>query len=152
VPPAPLSYTYDADSRLTNASDPAASYTYDYDNLDRATSVTAEIDGLTPSVRLDQSYDAAGNRTDVYAYLGGTYNFGHFYTYDNLDRMSSVMECQRALRTSHRWALFLRPPDWAGQPVLFRRKSLSDKGEGPCGEKELRGVSGWFGSAHRWLV
>jgi len=37
-----------------------ADYTFVYDNLGRVTSVTHDIDGLTPDVVLSAQYDLAG--------------------------------------------------------------------------------------------
>ena len=58
-----LSYTYDAASQMLTATDPAANYTYGYDNLGRATSITNVVAGLTPSVVMTQSFDVASHRT-----------------------------------------------------------------------------------------
>ena len=55
-----------------------------------STSVEASIDGLTPTVTLAESYDAAGYRTGVAAEIGTTADFANQYTYDNLGRMTQV--------------------------------------------------------------
>jgi len=87
-----LSYTYDAASQMLTASDPAASYEYVYDNVGRATSVSATIDGLTPEVVLTQVFDAAGNRTSLAAQIGATDDFLSACTYDDLGRMTRVQQ------------------------------------------------------------
>ncbi|MHB9004737.1 MAG: RHS repeat domain-containing protein, partial [Coriobacteriia bacterium] len=87
-----LAYAYDAAGRLLVAGDTAAGYVYGYDNADRATSTTAYVAGLTPSVVLGQKYDAAGNRTQLAATIGGTADLVNDYEFDYLGRMNLVTQ------------------------------------------------------------
>ena len=75
---------------LTGASDPAAGYTYQYDNLDRTTSIAAAISGLTPTVTLAQQFDKNNNRTWLSATLGGTADFATLFFYDTLNNMTLI--------------------------------------------------------------
>jgi YD repeat-containing protein len=59
----------DAAGNLTSTSDPSASYTFAYDNLNRPTSVTTALPGVEPSVTLLSQYDNSGNRTQLAASL-----------------------------------------------------------------------------------
>ncbi len=86
------SYSYDSDSRLTAASDSAAADYYTYDALDRVTSETQTIAGLSPSVALSRQYDAAGRLTQLSATVGGTGDFVNDYEYDNADEMTRVTQ------------------------------------------------------------
>jgi RHS repeat-associated protein len=88
-----LSFTFDAASQLTAASDPAASYSYTLDNLGRVTNETQAITGLTPQIQYQSKYDAASRRTELQAILGSTADFKNTYTYDNLHRLT-VLEQQ----------------------------------------------------------
>jgi RHS repeat-associated protein len=92
IPERTLSYTYDAADQLTAASDPAAAYAYVYDNLGRVTQQTQTIAGLTPSIVLAQKFDAASNRTELSATIGGTADFKNTYVYDGLNRMTQVIQ------------------------------------------------------------
>lgn len=47
-----MSYRYDARGRLESVSDPDATYTYGYNDLDQRTTVTVTVAGLTPTVVL----------------------------------------------------------------------------------------------------
>ena len=87
-----LSYSYDAASQMLAASDPSASYTYAYDQLGRATSISNVIAGLTPNVVLTQAYDAHSQRTQVKAAIGGVNDFRNDYTFDNLGRLTRVQQ------------------------------------------------------------
>ena len=87
-----LSFGYDAASRLTDASDPAASYSYFYDVLGRMTQQTQAITGLAPQVILDQKFDAVNNRTELKATIGTTSDFINTYTFDPLNRMTQMIQ------------------------------------------------------------
>ena len=65
-------WTYDAIGRLTSVSDPDSSVTYAYDHLNRPTTITISYTGLSTSIVLTQSFDAAGNRTALASSIGGT--------------------------------------------------------------------------------
>jgi YD repeat-containing protein len=75
---------------LTSGSDPAGTFTYAYDALGRATSITHDISGLGSQVVMNHQYDAAGNRTQLAATIGGTADFVTDYTYDALHRMRRI--------------------------------------------------------------
>jgi RHS repeat-associated protein len=87
-----LSFDYDAADQLTAAEDPAASYAYVYDNLGRVTQQTQDLAGLTPNVVLNQAFDAASNRTEISATIGANADFKNTYAYDNLNRMTQVIQ------------------------------------------------------------
>jgi RHS repeat-associated protein len=87
-----LSFAYDAASRLTSASDPAASYAYAYDNLDRIKSVTHDLAGLSFDVDVTSAYNAASDRTQVKATVGGAADFVNDYLYDNLHRLTQIKQ------------------------------------------------------------
>jgi RHS repeat-associated protein len=75
-----LTYVYDANGNLTQASNKAGTYTMGYDSLNRETSVQ----GLY-NVTLSYVYDNAGNRTAVQDSFGGYLTS----TYDNNNRLST---------------------------------------------------------------
>ena len=56
-----MSFVYDAASRMTSASDPAANHAYNFDKLDRITGETQSIAGLTPKIQLDRTFSALGS-------------------------------------------------------------------------------------------
>ncbi len=64
-----LTWTFDNGGRLSQASDPAATYNYTLDNLDRVTVETQNSAGigLVPTVRMTRGYDLVGNRTSLAA-------------------------------------------------------------------------------------
>ena len=61
-----LSYTYDAASQLTAASDPDSSYAISYDNLGRVLTVDNNGTSGVPRVILTSAYDVVGNRTQSF--------------------------------------------------------------------------------------
>ena len=107
-PGGPISYTYDAGSRLTaaNYGGPKLSYQYDaadrltqitntlgrrpvvstltYDNADQLLNLTSSQDG-TVTKKLQFSYDANGNRTQVTNQAGASTS----YTYDQANRLTA---------------------------------------------------------------
>jgi YD repeat-containing protein len=87
-----LSFTYDLAGQLLSASDPAADYDYVYDGLGRVTEIETDIDGLTPLISYAQAYNAVGNRTSLAVELGANDDFLNSYTYDNLQRLTSVTQ------------------------------------------------------------
>jgi RHS repeat-associated protein len=87
-----LSFQYDAASQLTAASDPTASYGYSYDNLGRVTTETQDLDGLNPVIAYESTYDGDNRRTGLQAFVGGKADFKNSYTYDNLDRLTSLQQ------------------------------------------------------------
>jgi YD repeat-containing protein len=83
-----LSFTYDAANRMISAADPAASYFYAYDHLDRTTQVTQYLAGLPSEVILTSAYNPAGDRTQLKAVIGSTADFENDYLYDGLHRLT----------------------------------------------------------------
>jgi YD repeat-containing protein len=87
-----LNFTHDPAGRMISAADPSAAYLYAYDDLDRIKAVTHNLAGLTFNVEMQQTFDTAGNRKQRKALLGGSGDFVNDYLYDNLHRMTSVMQ------------------------------------------------------------
>ncbi|MCI0357229.1 MAG: HNH endonuclease [Planctomycetaceae bacterium] len=87
-----LSFTYNAASELTAASDPAASYGFTYDGLGRVTSETQTITGLAPQLQYQSKYDAASNRTELLALIDGAADFKNNYVYDSLNRLTGLTQ------------------------------------------------------------
>lgn len=92
-----MTFTYDTASRMTSASDPAATYNYTFDKLDRVTSETQTIGGLTPKVQLDRTYDALGNVLTLAADFvqNGSVvaeDFINSYSYDGLNRLITLVQ------------------------------------------------------------
>jgi RHS repeat-associated protein len=87
-----FSYAFDAANQLTSAGDSSASYTYSYDVLGNMASTTQTITGLTPSVGITQTFDAASQRTQAAFAFGTTNDMVNNYTFDNLGRMTQVQQ------------------------------------------------------------
>ena len=96
-----LNYEYDWVGNLTDTSDPAASYDFEYDQLDRQVSSKTTLPNLPNSVTLATQYDAAGNRTQLAASfknlstLAVTPDFVNNYVYDPLNRVTSISQAQQ---------------------------------------------------------
>jgi RHS repeat-associated protein len=121
---------YDAAGRMTAVDDAEADYSFAYDALDRVTSITQSIEGLTPVVTLAQEFDARGLRTELLATLGQTADFLDTWTYDNLGRTTQLLQQATVggdtvadKRVDFTW-------DAAGQPLsLDRFASLAGNNE-----------------------
>jgi RHS repeat-associated protein len=87
-----IDFTLDAAGQMTAASDPSGSLSYVYDALGRITSETQTIAGLTPTLAFANTYDANSNRLTLASTIGGTADFKNTYVYDNLDRMTRVVQ------------------------------------------------------------
>jgi RHS repeat-associated protein len=87
-----ISYTYDVASQLTSATDPDSTYAYTYDAIGRQLTVDNNGTSGVPRVILTSAYDAANNRTQLAATVGGTNDFKNDYTFDNLSRMTQVAQ------------------------------------------------------------
>lgn len=87
-----IDWVYDAASQLTDAGDSFAEYEYSYDGLGRATSIVADIAGLTPVVTLAQFFDANSRRTSLSATIGSTEDFVTEYTFDGLNRLTRITQ------------------------------------------------------------
>ncbi len=55
-----ITSSYNANDQLTSISDPNATINYTLDSLGRATAISNSISGLTPTVTLNQAFNAAG--------------------------------------------------------------------------------------------
>ncbi|WP_164102594.1 RHS repeat-associated core domain-containing protein [Candidatus Laterigemmans baculatus] len=87
-----LSYTYDAASQLTSATDPAATYTFTYDALGRNTSTVHDLITLGFDVVIDEAYDALNRRISLAAEINGTADLANTYHYDYMNRMTRVTQ------------------------------------------------------------
>ncbi|WP_186767835.1 choice-of-anchor D domain-containing protein [Blastopirellula retiformator] len=87
-----ITYSYDAASQLTEASDTAATYTFTYDRLGRNTSTEHDLAALGFDVVIDEAYDALGRRTSLTAEIDGTDDLENIYAYDYLNRMTQVTQ------------------------------------------------------------
>ena len=85
-----FAFTYDLVGEVLSASDAMAQYTYEYDALGRAKSITQAINGMTPSVSMAQEYAALGGRSQLAITLGGTADFKNVYTFDGFGRTSRI--------------------------------------------------------------
>jgi RHS repeat-associated protein len=94
-----ISFTYDAASQMTAASDSDGSLAFAYDYTGRVTSETQTITGLTPTVVLATTYDANSNRTALATTLGSNADFKNTYVYDNLNRMTRVTQASNGGNT-----------------------------------------------------
>lgn len=122
-----LFWAYDANNRVTSASDPAAAYEYTYDNLGRRLSVVHDLAGLSFDVELTSAFDAASNRTDLSAIIDGTDDFHNDYLYDDLNRLVQILQrgegggnavaekrIDFAYDAANRWDTITRYADLAG--------------------------------------
>ena len=87
-----ISTTYNANSQVTQVTDPSATIDYTLDNLSRATSLVNTINGLTPTVTFDQTFSAGSDRTQLKAKISSTNDFKTDYTYDTLGRMTDIVQ------------------------------------------------------------
>jgi len=87
-----INWTYDDANQLTEAADSFAEYDYTYDNLGRATSIVADLAGLSSAVTLAQGFDANSRRTQLSATIGSTADFKNDYTFDTLNRLTQVTQ------------------------------------------------------------
>ena len=87
-----ITSVYDAKDRLTSISDPSATINFTLDNLGRSTSISNTIAGLTPTVTLAQSFNAAGGRSELKATIGSTLDFRNTYQFDTLGRVTEMIQ------------------------------------------------------------
>ena len=62
------------------------------DNLGRAITIGNTINGLTPTVTLNQAFDSASNRTELKATSGSANDFKNTYQYDALQRLMDIIQ------------------------------------------------------------
>ena len=86
-----FTYNYDAASQLINANDAVSSYTYTPDALGRTT-ISTFAGPLGSVIRLDQSYNAADERTGLAATIGTVADFRTSYLYDAVSRMTYLYQ------------------------------------------------------------
>ncbi len=86
-----ITTAYNADSEVVSVIDPASTNTFTRDNLGRATTVATTL-ASGNSASLAQSFDSAGNRTELRSTLGTTADFKNTYTYDKLRRLTDVVQ------------------------------------------------------------
>ena len=87
-----ISYTYDKDGHLTGGSDDNSATTLHYNALGELTSDSVTYDGISTAVGLSLGYDADGNNTSLQATVNGTADLENIYTYDSLDRLTSITQ------------------------------------------------------------
>ncbi|MBE9137984.1 RHS repeat protein [Nodosilinea sp. LEGE 07088] len=87
-----ISYTYDAASQLTAASDPASTYAYTYDLAGRLTRVNNAGTPGVPSVVLSYGYDAVNNLTTVTDTINGSQAGTETVSYDALNRVTQMTQ------------------------------------------------------------
>jgi RHS repeat-associated protein len=87
-----ITSAYDLLGRLTSVSDPDSATTYAYDNLNRPTTITINYTGLSSPIVLNQSFDAAGQRTSLTTNLGLTADLANAYLFDALGRLTQVQQ------------------------------------------------------------
>jgi RHS repeat-associated protein len=102
-----IDYDFDEVGNLLSVSDPAATYEFEYDALNRQTGVTQAIDGLNPTVQFDRVFDAAGRMTSSSAAIGSTDDYLNSYAYDALGRLTAVIQAAQAgNRVAHKGLTF----------------------------------------------
>lgn len=87
-----ITTAYNASSEITSLSDPSATIATTRDNLGRATTIVNTINGLTPTVTLNQAFDSANNRTELKGTIGSTNDFRNTYTYDAMQRLTEIVQ------------------------------------------------------------
>ena len=83
---------YNAADEINSLSDPSATITTTRDNLGRSTTIANSVNGLTPTVTFDQSFDAASNGTELKAASGSANDFKNTYQYDALQRLTDIVQ------------------------------------------------------------
>ncbi len=91
-PSATYTYAYDADGELTSAAAPTTTDTLSYNNQGEVTTDSVTGNGYSGPVTLTSAYDQDGNRTSSALSINGTSDYLNNYTYDNLDRETSVTQ------------------------------------------------------------
>jgi RHS repeat-associated protein len=99
-----IDYKYNSAGLLSEGGDSSARYTWAYDQLNRQTSETADLDPANPLnsiISLTQAFNVAGKRVQFSARFtdfaaGGTVttrpDFRNVFEYDNLDRLKSIQQ------------------------------------------------------------
>jgi RHS repeat-associated protein len=87
-----ISFVFDAAGQLTQASDPAAAYEYDYDVAGRLETESQTLTGLTPEIILARAYDTANRLTSLAATIGANLDFKNEYLYDDANRLERITQ------------------------------------------------------------
>src|SRR6185436_20368126 len=87
-----LSFTYNAAGELTQGTDPAGTYGFEYDGAGRVSYQSQSFAGFSPLIEYSRELDAAGNTTGLSAVIAGTADFQNTYDYDALSRLTSVRQ------------------------------------------------------------
>ena len=87
---------FDLPGRLTVVGDPKATYTYQFDELNRRTVVANAASTGIPLVTLTQGFDARDRRTTLTVTRQGVNDFRNTYTYDALGRLTGLTQDQQA--------------------------------------------------------
>ncbi|MFM7740338.1 MAG: hypothetical protein ACKO9H_13105, partial [Planctomycetota bacterium] len=99
-----VDYKYNSAGLLSEGGDSSVRYTWAYDQLNRQTGETADLDPASPLnsvIGLTQAFNVAGKRTELAARFtdfaaGGTVttrpDFRNVFQYDNLDRLKSIQQ------------------------------------------------------------
>ncbi|MDX1968590.1 MAG: RHS repeat-associated core domain-containing protein [Planctomycetaceae bacterium] len=91
-----LSFAYNGAGELSSASDPSATYTYQYDMLGRVTDYSQTIDGLTPLVNFAKEYDSLNNLLALATTIDTDLDYQNEYLYDNLSRLTRLTQSDQA--------------------------------------------------------
>ncbi len=87
-----ITTAYDVASQVTSVAGPSSTINFILDNLGRATTVAQSVNGLTPTVTLNQAFDAMNNRTELKATIGSTLDFKNTYQFDALQRLTDIVQ------------------------------------------------------------
>ncbi len=87
-----IASTFNADGDLEQTSDPDATYEYTYDDLGRVTGYVQNLAGLTPEIEFVSQYNSASRRELLQAILDGDEDFQNTYAYDDLQRLSTLIQ------------------------------------------------------------
>ena len=85
-----ITTAWDGISRVTSVSDPDSTYTYGYNDEGDVESVDHQVAMLGKTIRFDQTFDPAGNRTQVAARVDGMTDFTTDYTFDDVNRITRI--------------------------------------------------------------
>jgi RHS repeat-associated protein len=99
-----INYSYDTTGRMTGTSDSDSSTAYTYDDLNRVTSETLTLAALSSQpVTFTRNYDLANRQTLLSTSVGGTDDLLNHYSYDNINRLTSVQQADMADAITAGW-------------------------------------------------
>ncbi len=125
-----IAMTYDTAGRLIRVSDPAATYNYTYDYLDRVTDQRQQLTGLTSSIQFTERFDRNGLPIQTTATIGGQADAVTTRAYDNRFRLTSITQQASSLPAAQGVA-YQRAEfayDFADQRLLLQRQADSANG------------------------